>query len=63
MSNKDLRRFAHESKKERSIWWYEKPIGFEIYTSSILPSKIKQLTISWKTIRAALARKDKKGDD
>lgn len=63
MSNKDLRRFMHESKKERSIWWYETPAGFEIFAAHTLPSKIKQVTISWKTIRAALARKNKEGDD
>jgi hypothetical protein len=62
MSNKNLRRTAHEFKKEKRVWWYEETKGIRLVVN-FGKGTVCQPIIPWKTIRAALARKDKKGSD
>ena len=59
MSNKDL---SEDPKDigERG-WFYEEPGGLEVYVDTVgsTPGKPFIGTIPWRTIRAALKRKDK----
>ena len=61
MSNKDLNRspkFASDN-----VWWYEETSGIEIHIDHKYEDGIKfshqVITIPWRSIRAALKRKDK----
>lgn len=56
MANKDLRIYSHNSK--RRFWWYEEPQGISIVVPSI-GQETRIIDITWKSIRKALARKDK----
>jgi len=57
MSNKDLRNTPHTISAGK--WCYEIPRGIEIYT--VDPDGIiRHFTITWRYLRSALKRKDKK---
>ena len=61
MANKDLMRKPHHFKTNPNWWWYEEPQGICIVHEIILTgdrAKTSMVTIPWKSIRAALARKD-----
>lgn len=64
MSNKDLREKPHHINNTDKIWWYEESAGMCIVTSPYHPSygsvNCEIRVIPWKTIRAALKRKEKK---
>ena len=55
MANKDL---WHKPHSLGEIWWYETSAGIEIYFT--VQERIDCRLIPWRSIRAALARKDKK---
>lgn len=64
VANKDLRRNPHDSKKQPRFWWYEEPSGILVF-HEVVDNKGNYLrcssfNISWKSIRSALKRKDKK---
>lgn len=56
MSNADLKREPHYITED--CWWYEEAKGIEI-VMRVYPSVTYVRTIPWRSIRAALARKDK----
>ena len=58
MAEKYLKREPHNISKD--VWWYESNAGIEIIIYFGV-NKIKSHIISWRTIYAALARKNKKG--
>ena len=58
MSNKDLRKTPHTISASK--WCYEEPRGIEIYTADAGPDGIRHFTITWRYLRSALKRKDKK---
>jgi len=59
LANKDLRLAPHRIKDDlRDVWWYEVPSGFRIFT--VETTGVIEIKIPWKSIRAALKRKDKK---
>ena len=60
MSNKDLLRTSHAIRDDKDAWWYEEEKGICLVVSD--PSKDRntfQFTIPWRSLRAALKRKDK----
>jgi hypothetical protein len=57
MSNKDLKRNSHRIDDDH--WWYEESDGIHIVFHGMAPTKAIA-KISWRAIRAALARKAKK---
>lgn len=59
MSDKDLSLKPHSIKGTENIWWYEAPKGVEIVTS-YGGKACETRIISWRTIRNAFKRKDKK---
>jgi len=56
MANKDLKRNPHHVNE--GSWWYEEKHGITV----VAPTKTnaKLIKISWKALRKALKRKDKK---
>jgi hypothetical protein len=67
MSNKDLKLTPHQLTKEvdqhgGETWWYEEPGGIcivhEIYDQGV-HERTDLIKIPWRSIRAALQRKDK----
>ena len=58
MANKDLLQKPKISR-DRSWWWYEDNGGIEIYVAAHPGLNPKIIKISWRALRAALARKDK----
>ncbi len=60
MANKHLSNRPHHHENRQDIWWYEEPGGVCII-SHHLPNG-KRFSIPWRSIRAALARKDKPQD-
>jgi hypothetical protein len=56
MSNKDLSRNPHPIDK--NTWWYEDKQGISVVIEP--PQETKIVNISWRLLRAALKRKDKK---
>ena len=57
MSNKDLRRQPHTST-DKNWWWYEEAKGLTIVHDPA-NDNTGTFLIPWKSIRAALVRKDK----
>jgi len=55
MSAKDLKRSPH--LVDDRAWWYEDIRGIVVVVES---SKTRLLTLPWRSLRAALKRKDKK---
>jgi hypothetical protein len=56
MSNEDLQRKPHNDKSGQ-MWWYEEPAGM---TFVVWPSRdTREFVIPWRSIRAALRRKEK----
>lgn len=53
MANKDLLLKPHLAKGE-GFWWYESPYGIELCDGRGV------YRISWRSIRSALARKDRR---
>jgi len=66
MGNKHLNRYPHDLHGRNiaegfQAWWYEDDYGIWVYISDPNDNKFaRQCTIPWKSLRAALARKDKK---
>ena len=58
MANKDLHRNPH-GPGDSSWWWYEDNGGIEIYVAAHPGLNAKVIKIPWRSLRAALARKDK----
>ena len=58
MANKHLLLKPHEPRDE-SFWWYELNGGIEIYVPAHVGAIAKVIKIPWRSLRAALARKDK----
>ena len=61
MSDKDLSRKPHNTADD-SCWWYDEPSGILIVKSINVEGKFvrtDQVVIPWRSIRAALTRKDK----
>ena len=59
MSNKDLSGKPHKIVSNGDMWWYEDGRGIEVYCMrENKPTAIG--TITWRAIRNALKRKDKK---
>ena len=56
MSNKDLSLNPHQI--DEHTWWYEDPQGVFVYVEPA--TEIKTVKIPWRSLRAALKRKDKK---
>jgi hypothetical protein len=58
VSDKDLKLTPTEYKFQKDVWWYEEPDGIHIFDarSGGDPRKSR---ILWRSIRAALKRKDK----
>ena len=54
MADKDLSKDSHKTKN-KDARWYEQPKGICIVVQHRTPF----INISWKTLRAAIARKDK----
>ena len=61
MSDKDLKTKPHHHKGQAGFWWYEEPGGIAVVVEFATKYGIKQrvVTIPWRSLRAALARKDK----
>lgn len=62
MANKDLKTAPHSIGKHEDSWWYEDPGGvcvvIEAY-SGRGEVQTKHRTIPWRSIKAALARKER----
>ena len=58
MTNKHLKLYSHKIAKTKKAWWYEENGGINIVVES--RPETTQYQISWKALRNALARKDKK---
>ena len=52
----------HEPHRVASwLWWYEEPSGITVVVDpQAVPKTENLVTIRWKSVRAALARKDRK---
>lgn len=62
MSNKDLSGKPHNIKSKGEMWWYEENAGIKILCNRNEGEENYPIVtgiISWRTIRAALKRKDK----
>ena len=57
MSYKHLRTKSHPVKGSGTSWWYENNDGIEIIVHP--QPECQHIHISWKAIRAALAKKDR----
>ena len=58
MSNKDLSLKPHHIKDTDNAWWYEETKGIELIVQHKV-GDIRNYSISWRTIRGALKRKEK----
>lgn len=63
MANDDLKRAPHHHKGDETWWWYEEPEGICVVVETGAEAALfgrhhKLVTIPWKSIRAALKRKD-----
>ena len=61
MGDENLRLAPHKAKDKNEgypCWWYEEPRGIEVVVS-VAAGKFSNITIPWRSIREALARKDK----
>ena len=60
MGNRDLKRAPHHQGDWK--WWYEEPYGIHVFVSQLVDCVVRteSVRIPWCSIRAALARKDKK---
>jgi hypothetical protein len=61
--NRHLKLSPHRMKGQSGVWWYEDPGGIEIRVeNTAINPNTGQATvrISWKSIRSALNRKDRK---
>jgi hypothetical protein len=58
MSNKDLWRKPHNVSK--NFWWYEESFGVSVVVQDPISKNTTVNKISWRAIRNALRRKDKK---
>lgn len=56
--NKHLKRTPHHPQGREDAWWYEEKRGIHVLIQTSFGTK--QVLIDWRSIRAALARKDKK---
>lgn len=67
--NKHLLRHPHNHEKARDAkgehwwWWYEEPSGMCIVVQFPGLPPIPSFTIPWRSIRAALRRKDQADDN
>jgi hypothetical protein len=63
MSKKHLKRAAHFATGTTDCWWYEDNGGIDVYmrcqSSDGMLVGVQNAKISWRSLRAALARKDK----
>jgi len=57
MSEMHLKLDPHEIPKTRDAWWYEAPGGIEVVVEP--RDRVIIARIPWRSIRYALARKDK----
>ena len=57
MGNRHLSRDPHHTKDD-GVWWYEEPVGITLFVEQ--RTKVATIIIPWRSIRAALKRKDKK---
>ena len=58
--NSDLQSHPHTSKGDL-LWWYEEPHGITVILDrAVAPGGCEEIRISWRAIRGALARKDRK---
>ena len=55
-----LREPQHVAGKKGEFWWYEENAGLIIVVPSDCGCGTKQVYISWRRIRGAIKRKDKK---
>ncbi len=58
MSKRDLQLHAHPINE--SAWWYEEPGKLSVVVQPDPEGRTRMVEISWRKIRAALARLDKK---
>jgi hypothetical protein len=68
MADKDLSRKAHTAlterdAPERDAWWYETKGGITVLIRKESPRYILCCKITWRALREALARKDRKVDN
>ena len=59
MSNKDLEDAPHDLKKRDDAWWYEEKGGICVVVERKGWDDTTQIWLPWRSIRSALARKDK----
>ena len=57
MADKDLKTRPHHHRGEGTWWWYEDPKGMTVVVE---PPPTRIVEIPWRSIRAALRRKDRK---
>ena len=63
MANKDLKKEPYNVKNDEDAWWYEDQYGIKIFVKHRRDDESYRFrdthfTIPWKTIKAALKRKD-----
>ena len=61
MANKHLRLKPHDIRNTDDVWWYEEPAGITLVVPDRASGHAVHL-IQWRSVRAALARKDKSKD-
>ena len=65
MSEQHLSRNPHHPQKRGDVWWYEENDGIAVVMESPNANGgmvVNTCKIKWSSLRAALARKDKKNE-
>ena len=63
MSKSDLKLTPHRPAGRDDVWWYEENDGIYVVMEGKDGAIANTTKIKWSSLRAALARKDKKEED
>lgn len=59
MADKHLSRNPHHLRGRKDVWWYDDKGGIDVMVERMGFNDVTQIRIPWRSIRAALYRKER----